>query len=540
MTCPFRSVNGRALAARVSWLGPPLILLAACLIAVCRSTPASAQVAEAWLRYTPIDAHAGARSTRLEGMGSLEVAVPDDQSLIDPYNLGGNPAALLMSRDTSLVMIPTSYQNFDDAYYGFAHSAVGRSAGFHGEFRPTRRWGMAADLDYGSLNASRHDLCPSPDDCRFIRDFDLPVAPEMEPVTGDRTFGARVSTPLVAVTYARTFFQKATFGAKVGYRHEAEDRRIQHPYDLDVSSDATQLTGGAYYPLSIWGGSVSLSGWGSVARHKVLGKSESSLNEDVYDWDRPQVAYGGALFVKRGEWLRGIVDGRHRSYDGEEIARVNWAPQFYLNPNPSINDQVNVFKKSWSAFLSGLRHNEASTRWLVGLPGKPVHIGLSYAYFRQYEWITPNEVVIPTVDELNVRRSGYRLASGFSIGGDDGKGLVAIEARVAREFREDFTDKLPDIAFMTYTYHFGVEYPVRPDLALRGGLAVLRHDPNRDDLNPALKGAGVTAGVGYFWKALDAQIDLSLAHYHFAHAPADPSEELGFGDRVALTLQRLF
>jgi len=537
MTLRSRSAADRA---RTSWLGPPVFLVSVLLIAVCGPTPAAAQVAEAWLRYTPIDAYAGRTSARLEGMGSLEVAVEDDQSLIDPFHYGRNPAALLMARDTSMVMIPTSYQNFDDAYYGMAHSAVGRSAGFHGEFRPTKKWGMAADLDYGSLNASRHDLCPSPDDCRFIRDFDLPVAPELGPVTTDRTFGARVSTPLAAVTYARTFFGKVTFGARGGYRHEVEDRRIKQPYDLDVTSDEAELAGGAYYPLPIWGGSLSISGWGSVSNHNVTGRSESPLNDDEYDWDRPQVGYGGAIFVKRGEWLRGIVDGRHRSHDGEEIARVNWAPQFFMNPNPSINDQVNVFKKTWSAFLSGLRHNEVSTRWLVGLPEKPVHVGLSYAYFRQYEWIRPNEVVLPTVDPLDVKRTGYRFASGVSIGGGDGKGLVAVEGRVAREFREDFTNELPDIAFMTSTFHFGAEYPVRPDLALRGGVVAIRHDPNRDDLNGPLKGAGVTAGAGYYWKSFDARIDLSLAHYHFSHAPNDPSEELGFGDRVNLTIQRLF
>jgi hypothetical protein len=519
---------------------PSALLLFLLSIAIVDASPASAQVADAWLRYTPVDANAGVRSTRLEGMGSIEVAVEDDQSLIDPYHHGRNPAALLMSRDTSIVVIPTVYENFDDRYYGMSHSAVGRGMGFHGEFRQSPRWGMAADVDYGVLSASRHDLCPAPDDCRFIRDFDLPVAPQMGQITSDRTIAAGVQTPLAAVTYARTFFANVTLGARVGFRHETEDRRIREPYDLDVSSDATEFAGGVLYPLPVWGGSVSVSGWGAFMEHRVVGRSESALNDDEYDWDRPQISYGGALHVDRGGWLRGIIDGRHRSFNGEEVARINWAPQFFMNPNPSENDPENVFKRRWSAFLSGLRHNEGSTRWLIGLPGKPVHLGFSYAYFRQYEWIRPNQVVLPTVDPLDVKRRGYRFASGLSVGGADGQGIVAVEARIAREYRQDFTREIPDISLLTYTYHFGAEYPLRPRLPLRGGVQVIRHDPNSKDANAPFKGIGLTAGAGYYWTALEARIDLSYAHYHFRHSPGDPSEEVGFGDRMSLSIQRLF
>jgi len=261
----------RAIATEVVPHRLPALLLVFFSLALLHPSPAGAQVADAWLRYTPVEAYAGNRSTRLDGMGSIEVAVEDDRSLIDPYHYGRNPAALLMSRDTSMVVIPTSYQNFDDRYYGMNHSAVGRSAGFHGEFRPNSKWGMAADFDYGSLNASRHDLCPSPDDCRFIRDFDLPVAPQMAPVTSDRTFAAGVQTPLATVTYARTFFSNVTLGGRFGFRHETENRRIREPYDLDVGSDATEFTGGATYPLPVWGGSVTLSGWAGYLKHRVVG-----------------------------------------------------------------------------------------------------------------------------------------------------------------------------------------------------------------------------------------------------------------------------
>ena len=81
---------------------------------------------------------------------------------------------------------------------------------------------MAASFDYSKMNASRHDQCPSPDDCRFIRDFDLPVAPELEPVTTDRTFGAGVESPTISAAYAREFLTGLTLGARIGYRSETD------------------------------------------------------------------------------------------------------------------------------------------------------------------------------------------------------------------------------------------------------------------------------------------------------------------------------
>src|SRR5207244_8295574 len=111
-----------------------------------------------------------------------------------------------------------------------------------------------------------------------------------------------------------------TLGGRVGFRHEGENRRIREPYDLDVTSDATEFTGGATYPLPVWGGSVTLSGWAGYLEHRVVGRSETAFNDDEYAWARPQVSYGGAINVSRGRWLQGLIDGRHRPFERAEAA----------------------------------------------------------------------------------------------------------------------------------------------------------------------------------------------------------------------------
>jgi len=242
MIAPTKSADDRAGAWRGLWLRPPVFLLVLLPVVMLDASRAGAQIADAWLRYTPVDAYAGTRSTRLAGMGSIQVAVEDDEDLFDPYHYGRNPAGLLMSRDTSIVVIPTSYQNFDDRYFGRSHSAVGRGMGFRGEFRPNARWGMAGEIGYGQISASRHDLCPDPDDCRFIRDFDLPLAPQIAPITSDRTVGAGVQTPLASVTYARTFFTNVTLGGRFGFRHEAENRQLAFNISVDDNLGRSMVT----------------------------------------------------------------------------------------------------------------------------------------------------------------------------------------------------------------------------------------------------------------------------------------------------------
>ena len=517
----------------------PLVLAAAVPFLLAAS-PVRAQVIDAWLNGTPVEPFQANQSVRLKAMGDIQTAIPDDQSRLDPYAYSGNPAGLLESRDSSYVDVPITYQGHDHTDYGYDNSAVLHGAGIRAEFRPGRKWAMAAGFDYANVDASRHDQCPSPDDCRFIRDFDLPVAPELAPVTGDRTFGAGVESPTVYVTYAREFLSGLVLAGRLGYRTETENRRLLIPYDLNVSSSRTEFQGGAQYRPRVLNSEMTVSGWGQYTKANVTGISESPLNQDEYDWDRPEVAYGGAIHYDNRKWLEAIVDGRHHSFDGEEVARINWAPQYFMNPNPSTTDPDNVFKRHWSAFLSGLRHNEVSTRWMVGLPGRPVHLGARWGYYREYEWIRPNEVVIPSVNELDVRREGYRFAGGFSLDLPDQNGVIGIETRLAREFRDDFTNELPDFAKMSTTYHIGGEYRVRPAIPVRAGVELIRLDANRSDASPPVKGAGLTLGLGYFWTAIQCRIDAAYEHYHFDSSPDDPADELGYGDRGYLFIQRAF
>ena len=527
---PFRCGRSAAavLAAALAFAGGSIVAARA----------AAAQVAEAWVRATPIEALGDWGSARLSAMGDLTVAAEDRFSRLNAYEYGMNPAGLLGLRDTSWAEQGSQYQDYDDGYYGERHSAVVRKSGVRGAIQ-TPAYALGLDFVYGSLNASRHDLLTSPDNGRFIRDFDMPFATTFQTITGDRTIGARVVYPGVALTYAHRVIPWITLGGRFGFREETEDRRILDPYPLNTDARATEWTAGAVIRPPAFDGAVRLAGFGQYVANHVIAKSQTALNDDNFDWDRPTVAYGAEVLVRTGR-LRGIVDGRHRSFDGEQIAQVNWAPQFFMNPFPSITDPRFVFRKSWSSFLSGYRHNEASTRWMADLPWLPAHVGWEWGYYREYEWIRPNPDVLQMALPLDVRRLGYRAAAGLSLDLPGNDGQIAAEVRGIRDFRNDRLNQIPDIGSSELSYHVGAEYRALAWLPVRAGVAMLRNDPDRGDGIPPYKGIRTSFGAGTYWKALGAQIDFSYAHTHYNHSPLDPSLEVASGDEGLLTISRLF
>jgi len=503
---------------------------------------AQAQISEAWTRASTVDVDARTISARFDAMGGLEASVEDPQNGVNPYAFSDNPAGLLADQDSSSIEESSHYDNFRDTYFGLPHSVVQRRSGLDAALRNSQGWVLGLEGIYGGVNASRHDLFPSPDNGRFIRDFDVLYPANFNPSLGDHHIGASVIVPRLGVTYGRKFFKKVTLAGRLRYRHETESRNVPNPYQLNLTSSQLGFSGGALLDPRLGPLALTLAASGEWMGHHVRGLSAGPFNEDHYDWNRPEVSYNAQLGIRYKDWVRGIIDGRHRSHDGEEIAEVNWAAQYFLNPLPinNTNPSESVFKKKWSALLSGLRRNEVASRWMFDLPGTPAHLGVRYRYYRELEVIRPNDTVLASARELNVRRLGYQADGGVSVDLPGGRGLLGTEVQFAREGRIDYTGALPDIASAELTYHFGAEYRARSWLPLRGGFVLIRRDPDRRDGFPPVKGVRLTAGLGYFWGFLDSQVDVAFAHEHVTFTPGDPSEEISRSDRASIVFRHLF
>ena len=510
---------------------------------------ANAQVARAWTNDTPLDPYGAWRGARVLAMGDLSVAVEDDRNPLNAYGYSGNAAGFITSRDTSYVEQGTAYRDYFDRFYGRGNSAITRTSSLRVGWLQGDNWAIGADLRYGTILASRHDQGTVEDRSRFIRDFDVSLPDYFIPRVGDRTIGAGVNVPLASVIYARRFRSWLTLGGRYSHRSEKEDRRVLNdPYDFDNESSANEIAGGLLIHPNRFKKNVQLGVYASWMGDKVKGISSSSFNEDSYDLDKPEVSWGAQLIHQFG-WLRGIVEGHHHSYDGEQIARVNWAPQFFLNPNPSEIDQTFVFKKRWTSGIVGLRHNELRSRWQADLPGTPVHVGARYAYYREYQWAFPIADVLSPMLPIDVRRLGYKTAGGLSVDLPDQAGVVALEVQAAREQRADWREErgsslppatVPDIIMGEISYHLGAEYRARPWLPLRAGVALRRFDPDRRDGLPPFRGIRLSAGASYHWDAVGLTFDGAWAHEHFRHTPLDPSVEIGKSDELTVTIQHLF
>lgn len=526
-----------------------LLLAAGVLLA---PLPGRAQLADAWLHTSPFDSDLRPFSARLAAMGGLEISVVDPQNRIDAYRYSDNPAGLYADTDSSQLEQYSRYDQERQLYFGERHSAERRGSGVRSVVQHGSGWTLGIDGEYGSFNASQHDLFPGPDEGRFIRDFDLMYPNDLLGVSGDRTISASVEAPRLGLTYSRPLIRALVIGMRFGYASESETPHgTPEQYTIQHDLTAYQLTGGALYDLRAGLLRTTVGGHIGYSSDKVEGTNESPLNQDSYDWSRPLVYYGGQAVIRYGTWVHGIIDGRHRSYDGEGIARVNWAPQFYLNPLPADNHDYNIFKREWSAFLSGLRRNEGSTRWLVDIKGTPAHVSASYLTYREYEWLRPNALVITVVRDLDVRRTGHEIAGGVSVDLPENRGLLAAEVHVVRGRREDFTralgDSLRDIRPETISYHFGAEYRPVAWLPLRAGLVALRDDPDRLEGSvqkrphtPPVKGTRLTAGFGYDWAWIGTHLDVAWAHEHLSGAPGSLSGEIRSGDTIAIAARYLF
>src|SRR5882762_8899006 len=341
---PCRAAAGALALIVAGWAGPAV---------------AQAQISEAWTRASTVDVDARAVSARLEAMGGLEASVEEPQNRINPYAFSDNPAGLLADQDSSSIEESSHYDNFEDNYFSIPHSVVQRRSGLVAALRNSQGWVLGLEGIYGGVNASRHDLLPSPDNGRIIRDFDVLYPANFNPAPGDQHLQARVTVPRFGVTYGRKFFRKITLAGRFRYRHESESRIVPNPYELNLTSNQLALAGGALVNPRLGPLALTLAASGGWMGNHVRGLSDGPFNEDHYDWNRPEVSFNAQLGIRYKNWLRGIIDGRHHSHDGEEIAEVNWAAQYFLNPLPinNNNPSESTFKRKWSAFLSGLRRN---------------------------------------------------------------------------------------------------------------------------------------------------------------------------------------
>src|SRR6267142_6657408 len=204
-TTPRRAAAGALVMIVAGWAGPAV---------------AQAQSSEAWTRASTVDVDARAVSARLEAMGGLEASVEEPQNRINPYAFSDNPAGLLADQDSSSIEESSHYDRFHDAYSGTPQSVIQRRSGLGASMRMNREWVLGLEGIYGGVNASRHDLSPSPDNSRFLRDFDLMFPSGLAPAMADNHLGASVTMPGVGVTYGRKFMKKITIAGRFRYRRE--------------------------------------------------------------------------------------------------------------------------------------------------------------------------------------------------------------------------------------------------------------------------------------------------------------------------------
>jgi hypothetical protein len=368
----------------------------------------------------------------------------------------------------------------------------------------------------------------------FVRGFQLPVENQATGSNLATLIETDLSSQSLAVHYARRIGERLVVGFQGGRVGESEKRSTLALYriDHDVTTWSFKSSLAARLPSSLGplGNWVVGANWRS-AETDIKGTSADDLHQDIYDWDRPRIGVDVHLLGDVGEYVKGGLDFRYDSFEGQEVASYNWSGQFQLNP---INDTVRLAR---STFEEGFRSGEFETRWEVRPPGGTRVWGLGFEARQVEYWVLPETNVNSFQDFTNDRLTEWRGTVGMSHYLPRGKGLIAGEVAYGWADRDDLTGRFARTdKEATVELGVGAEYAFVMPLAARAGYRLILEDGDRDRNDDESESVVHRAAIGAGWRTPDGRILLDLG---FSYDFIDPEakEILQDGNRQTLTLQ---
>lgn len=423
-------------------------------LAAASAGAVSAQLLEDQLLREPLGLGLGSGQTRLEGM-ALRFSAPDENSEVNPFDFGDNPAGLLDDRDAWSI----------DARFGhrerFDRHPATRGIEFNGNnyslFAGIRRAGKQAfggGIDYLDAKMTRRGEDP-----------------------------AQYKLSRYRLLYNHQFGKLQT-GLELRQQSEEVERFGDTFYQIE--HEMSGLTGvlGLTYAVHDW---IALGGRGSLTRNDVTGVAAGDAYEDTFDWERPSGSVDGQVYVTHPRVRGALTFGRGEGA-GEEVLSAAWSPLFIYNP-------TNLFVRfSTTTFTEENEYDQFRTRWDVDVVPDVVQVtGLLVQRNTDY-----NSQAEPTVIGTRGTRSLTLDESQYGLGGSakllQQRLLVGAEISGSKETFED-KDLLTGYTEETTVSQFsaGGEYLVGESLALRTGLTFRSTDFEDRDTSPTSSPPGYIA-----------------------------------------------
>jgi hypothetical protein len=493
---------------------------------------ARAQLFDAWSFGSGIEL-GPLPSARLQGMGGMQVAVPDENNEIHLLDFAGNLAGHLDDKPDDHVDVFTGSRHWSDRTQLRALDQEFKAFPFGTRINmiPSSKYVLGGSVEY-IRGTSERLIDPS-----FRQRFGLPVENFSSGSSDGSLLAGDLRSHAFTGHYVRRLGSKIAAGLELGYSKEDEDRDVVTDYGIDHEAQTWLARGSLAVrvldsrgPFHNWVAGAN----GRLTQANIDGRSSDQLHDDTFTWERPGLGFQIHLLGGLWESVKGGLDFRHDSFEGQETVAMNWSAQFPLNPT---NQTVRLTR---SSFEEGFRNTGISTRWEGRPAGRPVVWGAGFRARQQEFWQLAATNVNSYVTSKAERLTDWRGTAGGSYFLARGRGLVAAEMAYGWVDRDDRIHlPAPRVGASSFELGGGGEFAVSLPLVLRGGYRLFLDDENRDLEDPQREFTThrLAAGVGYRTPAADVLLDLGFAYDFVDPGGGEGANPVEGQDRRVLNLQ---
>lgn len=439
-------------------------------------------------------------SSRLDAMGGLSIAVPDEQRELNLYDYGRMTSGLLWDGDSRR----WDFWSSDDS------RIVDQTD--EGGVRTRNRIGV---LEYGARMSWRTG------DRRALGGeyvFDQ-LDRSLERGDVSRTRGPRWGF------FGAQRVGRLALGGSIALTSDNEDLTTTDVFSIRHKSSGSRFVGSvAYRGVSF---DLGLQAEGQTNSITGLSRDESRFHEDEFTWRRPVQIYSGALVWRPTARLEGGVRGRGYSLEGRQEAQISWSDRMPSNPG---REQFQARTGAFSEEGDGV---EFGSRWNFAI-AEDVRVAAEGEFGERSDDVIEGDNFKGSRRASSTKDSWSRAGGGASSAWMDGRLRVGVEGWHYRNVRKETTnlgDKT-ETTSRVIELRAGVEYFMGQNLALRAGYSRNAEDADLDAPRTLGVGNGVTIGLGYYPRggiyAIDAAVRHSRVEPDYAGDPASDQETTTF------------
>ena len=240
-----------------------------------------------------------------------------------------------------------------------------------------------------------------------------------------------------------------------------------------------------------------------------ISRDEARFHTDRLLWRRPVAVYTGSAVWRISESVRGGAKLRAVRVDGRQEVTVSWSDRMPQNPSrENYRDRGGTFDEE-------VRGLEAASRWEMR-PFETLTIGAEGEIGRVETSIYEGYNYKGSRREQDTRTRSFRAGAGAGYEMFEGRLRIGIEGHLQREdLEERFVEGIEETASRTADLRVGLEWFATDRIAIRGGYMRTSWDADLDAPRTLGFGNTGTFGLGFVPAGGLVQLDAAVRYHDF-------------------------